>query len=63
LITDSNLEVVEFINTETNNIDTLKGSDGSLVTNALMVNNIFFCAVGMDDPEAIFVAGGQLSGT
>ena len=54
--------MVEFIDTIQNQIGVLKASDGSLVKNAQMINNQYFCAVGMDDLASIFVAGGQLSG-
>ena len=62
MISVPTLEVVEFIDTIQNQIGVLKASDGSLVKNAQMFNNQYFCAVGMDDLASIFVAGGQLSG-
>ena len=62
MISVPTLEVVEFIDTIQNQIGVLKASDGSLVKNAQMINNQYFCAVGMDDLASIFVAGGQLSG-
>ena len=62
MISVPTLEVVEFIDTIQNQIGVLKASDGSLVKNAQMINNQYFCAVGIDDLATIFVAGGQLSG-
>ena len=62
MISVPTLEAVEFVDTDQNQIGALKSIDGSLVKNADMINNQFFCTVGMDDLASIFVAGGQLSG-
>jgi hypothetical protein len=62
-VANSSSEKVEVLDTTLSTIQPLLATDGQAMSLSSLANIIMPCAVGLDDLNAIFVAGGSTNGT
>jgi hypothetical protein len=63
LVADSSSDKVEVLDTSLSTIQPLLGSDGQAMSLSSLTNILMPCAIGLDDLNAIFIAGGSITGT
>jgi len=61
-VSNSSSDKVEVLNTSSSTVQPLLGSDGQPMSQSSLTNIIMPCAVGLNDLNAIFIAGGSING-
>jgi hypothetical protein len=60
---NNSLDTVEVLDTDLGTIQLLMGPDGLPMRHPSLLNNLYSCAVGLDDSNSILIAGGIKAGT
>jgi hypothetical protein len=62
-VANTSADMVEVLDTSLSTIQPLLGSDGQAMSLSNLTNIIMPCTVGLDDLNAIFIAGGSINGS